>query len=405
VTLCLGCALAARPAAAGESSLIGAADVMLGSGHDTNMFLAVRPELAAGGELVAGWFGRAAPALSLALARSGWRSELSYDLDFRYSDAGGALALHQGEWSVLASALGRWQPRLAASAGRFFAHSRGDEDFWFTGGEAGLGLELASAFHVRAGLRAERRFPAAPASPLWLYQAETRARWRPQALFAAGLGGSYVRLAATEAGEPGLGGGALTIVRVGPDTRLTWRGLTWRAGAWYGRLHDAGAGVRDWQVGAATSLLVRVTDRVDVAASFDWSSSVRTAGLQPDRYSRRVFMAGLVGHASTRKLYPGSAPPLAPALEGRRVRFLHRAPDASEVRVIGSWDGWTAASAMARAGADLWEVSLELPAGTHRYRFVQDGKAVEPGDAAGYVADDFGGRDGLVEVGGAKEAR
>ena len=67
--------------------------------------------------------------------------------------------------------------------------------------------------------------------------------------------------------------------------------------------------------------------------------------------------------------------------------------------MIGSWDGWAASTPLHATGQPgLWEVWLDLPIGTHRYRFLVDGRPVTPSEAARTVPDDFGGRDAVIDV-------
>ena len=46
----------------------------------------------------------------------------------------------------------------------------------------------------------------------------------------------------------------------------------------------------------------------------------------------------------------------------------------------------------------MFEVWLDLPAGSHRYHFVVDGQTRRPPDAPRYAPDGFGGEDGVLDV-------
>jgi 1,4-alpha-glucan branching enzyme len=61
----------------------------------------------------------------------------------------------------------------------------------------------------------------------------------------------------------------------------------------------------------------------------------------------------------------------SPCIEGDVVRFLLHDHDASEVCVVGSWDGWTQPGLRARAvEPGLWEARLtDLAPGEYRYKF------------------------------------
>ena len=57
------------------------------------------------------------------------------------------------------------------------------------------------------------------------------------------------------------------------------------------------------------------------------------------------------------------------------------APDAQEVSIGGTFNGWDPSRTLMSKSADgTWRVILQLPAGSHEYKFVVDGKWVcEPG--------------------------
>jgi glycosidase len=70
----------------------------------------------------------------------------------------------------------------------------------------------------------------------------------------------------------------------------------------------------------------------------------------------------------------GSEPP--PSVDCRQVVWVKPSRASSEVRVIGSWDGWQAEGVLAEDADDGWKAAvLELPAGEHAYQIVIDGKA------------------------------
>lgn len=50
--------------------------------------------------------------------------------------------------------------------------------------------------------------------------------------------------------------------------------------------------------------------------------------------------------------------------------FFVRVPNAQQVNVIGEFNNWqSTAHALERIGDDLWQLTLELPAGRYRYAF------------------------------------
>lgn len=65
----------------------------------------------------------------------------------------------------------------------------------------------------------------------------------------------------------------------------------------------------------------------------------------------------------------------------KSVEITCFAPDAQEVFVGGTFNGWGPRQTPMRKNADgTWRVTLQLPSGCHEYKFVVDGKWVcEPG--------------------------
>jgi hypothetical protein len=73
------------------------------------------------------------------------------------------------------------------------------------------------------------------------------------------------------------------------------------------------------------------------------------------------------------------------------VQFRLQAPDASDVRLAGSFTGWEARYALHQAAPGLWTVTLQLPRGVHDYAFVVDGMTWVADPFAQQVNDGFGG--------------
>jgi len=73
------------------------------------------------------------------------------------------------------------------------------------------------------------------------------------------------------------------------------------------------------------------------------------------------------------------------------VRFELAAPEASSVRLAGSFSGWSPDIALQRTAGGPWRALVPLKPGVHDYAFQVDGErwAVDPG--APRVADGFGG--------------
>jgi hypothetical protein len=79
---------------------------------------------------------------------------------------------------------------------------------------------------------------------------------------------------------------------------------------------------------------------------------------------------------------------------------LHPSCQAQGGSIVGDFNGWTPdADALVQTDTGAWAVTLWLPPGRHRFRYVLDGDRWENDwDADGYEANDFGGTDSIVDV-------
>ena len=85
-------------------------------------------------------------------------------------------------------------------------------------------------------------------------------------------------------------------------------------------------------------------------------------------------------------------------VEGSELVFRVHFPNATEVRVIGSFNHWNEAEGALRATEDgYFEGRFTVSPGHHRYRLLVDGEPVLPEGEQG-VADDFGGVDAVIDV-------
>jgi len=83
------------------------------------------------------------------------------------------------------------------------------------------------------------------------------------------------------------------------------------------------------------------------------------------------------------------------------LRVVLHEPDATDVRVVGSWDHWASpGTAAGRIAPGLWAVTLPaLSSGTYRYKFVVDGGrwVADPLNRR-RASDGFGGTNSIFEV-------
>lgn len=60
---------------------------------------------------------------------------------------------------------------------------------------------------------------------------------------------------------------------------------------------------------------------------------------------------------------------------GRTQTFSFRAPDATSVQLAGDFTQWQEHPIGLNRGMDgVWRTTVQLPAGTHQYRFLVDGE-------------------------------
>ncbi|MCD6329772.1 MAG: glycogen-binding domain-containing protein, partial [Candidatus Cloacimonetes bacterium] len=81
------------------------------------------------------------------------------------------------------------------------------------------------------------------------------------------------------------------------------------------------------------------------------------------------------------------------------IRFLYKAPDASQVSVAGDFNDWdTSKHIMSKNRDGIWEISVPLETGTYMYKFVVDGNWIADPDNPKQQDDGYGGVNSLVEV-------
>jgi len=132
-----------------------------------------------------------------------------------------------------------------------------------------------------------------------------------------------------------------------------------------------------------------------------WTRSIwepRTLAIRPlwGLLAAAVFAAVL--------LLPGGDP--GPTHEGALsadgvtvfVQFRLHAPEASEVRLAGSFTGWEPLHRLHRAGDGMWSVMVPMDPGIHDYAFVVDGTEWTPDPAAPRVDDGFGGENSRLAL-------
>ena len=83
----------------------------------------------------------------------------------------------------------------------------------------------------------------------------------------------------------------------------------------------------------------------------------------------------------------------------RAIRFEVDIPNARNTSVAGTFNDWDPADApLVFIGGNKWFKDLFLAPGRYEYRFVVDGKWVDPPKAKAYVPNPYGSRNAVVEV-------
>jgi 1,4-alpha-glucan branching enzyme len=85
----------------------------------------------------------------------------------------------------------------------------------------------------------------------------------------------------------------------------------------------------------------------------------------------------------------------------RQVEFVLTAPEASQVMLVGDFNGWSPGATPLRASqrGGIWSVTVPLTPGRHEYAFLVDGKQWLPDPRAPRApADDFGVPNSVLTV-------
>lgn len=79
--------------------------------------------------------------------------------------------------------------------------------------------------------------------------------------------------------------------------------------------------------------------------------------------------------------------------------FSFKAPSATSVKLVGDFTHWQRAPISLKRGSDnIWHATVELQAGSHRYRFLVDGQWRDDPECSMRVANPFGSEDDVRQV-------
>lgn len=83
----------------------------------------------------------------------------------------------------------------------------------------------------------------------------------------------------------------------------------------------------------------------------------------------------------------------------RKQRFAFTAPDASCVQLVGDFTHWTKQPInLHRSTNGVWETTVDLPKGTHLYRFLVDGVWRDDPKSVLRVANPYGTQDSVTQI-------
>jgi 1,4-alpha-glucan branching enzyme len=86
-------------------------------------------------------------------------------------------------------------------------------------------------------------------------------------------------------------------------------------------------------------------------------------------------------------------------IEIRKQSFSITAPDAANVMLVGEFTHWQENPITLNKGSDgVWRVAVDLPLGTHPYRFIVDGQWWDDPNCSLRSANPFGSENSLRQV-------
>lgn len=379
--------------------LTGSAEIEVAGGHDDNLFLSASPDGLGSLTRAGGGFVSIAPALAGDLAAAGFRLRLAYFAEVRAASAVGRLETQLLDLRGWLPAWRALRVHLAVFAGAFDATRSAADQYHFAGGELGfhlgLGESAMATLRARTELRALTPVTVGPRDRDWLLSPTLRVPWQLASWLevAPGLGAVFV--------SP-LGAGTTSDfrrLRGGLDTTAVAGIWTVMAEGWGGQITVSDRS--ETHAGGRLEARIDVGTGIQVFASAELAAPVSSGA--SDYYARRSFLLGITARGAARPTKRKPVSPgrdLRPRVKGEFVRLRIEAPGATAVTLVGSWNDWATPGEPLTAAAEpgLWELTLKLPSGSHRYHFVVDGQPRRPPEAPRYVSDGFGSDDGVIDV-------
>jgi 1,4-alpha-glucan branching enzyme len=95
----------------------------------------------------------------------------------------------------------------------------------------------------------------------------------------------------------------------------------------------------------------------------------------------------------------GKKNPNTETSNGRLRSFSLEAPRAAKVELVGDFTHWQQRPISMQKGANgTWSASVELPAGSHAYRFLVDGQWRDDPNCTRHIPNPYGGQNAVCEV-------
>lgn len=93
------------------------------------------------------------------------------------------------------------------------------------------------------------------------------------------------------------------------------------------------------------------------------------------------------------------APHLGNGAKRKKIDFVFDAPEAKEVYLAGSFNGWSLKKhPMEKNGNGRWKKTVILPVGSHEYKFWVDGRWVEDPQNERRCINSFGSVNSIVNI-------
>jgi 1,4-alpha-glucan branching enzyme len=90
---------------------------------------------------------------------------------------------------------------------------------------------------------------------------------------------------------------------------------------------------------------------------------------------------------------------MARKIQPKAQTFSITAPAAMSVQLVGDFTHWQEEPlAMRKQAGGVWRISVELPPGTHHYRFLVDGQWRDDPECTVRVPNPFGGHNSVRQV-------